>query len=151
MHKVRVGLAATVVALLLLPQIASAKNYCIGGFPNTAYILLGAGFKIPPKGSCRAWIGFNKQGHSASSGTACTASDGSDVNFSITTGTESGGFAEIDAINLSLPSQTGSVTGQEIEGDGVNTFSATGITGSVCGKFSVPSVRTSGQLLPGGE
>ncbi|MGC1343143.1 MAG: hypothetical protein WA854_12500, partial [Candidatus Binataceae bacterium] len=58
-------------------------------FPsNPNYILLGQGFTIPKKGTCKAWIGFVEEPEIVSSGTGCTSTDGTELTLSITSGTE---------------------------------------------------------------
>ena len=53
MRRIRKGLAGLAVALLLAPSIAQAKNFCISGFPNPTWLLVGNGFVVPGKGPVR--------------------------------------------------------------------------------------------------
>jgi hypothetical protein len=38
--------ATVLVALTLSPSIAAAKNFCVTGFPNANFIMVGKGFTI---------------------------------------------------------------------------------------------------------
>jgi hypothetical protein len=151
-------LVASATLLTLAPSAALAKNYCISGFPNKSYSLVGQGFTLPAKGKCKAWIGFNPEGGNwPTTGTGCTSSDGSNFSLTVTTGAESAGesagFAEIDAITLDLPAQTGQVVGQEIVNSTVTTFGpSNGIVGEVCSTNTIPAAATAQEgaaLLPG--
>ncbi|MGC1341360.1 MAG: hypothetical protein WA854_03495 [Candidatus Binataceae bacterium] len=148
MSRLKAVMAGIAAVLFLAPGLASAKNFCIGGFTNTSYILLGQGFTIPKKGTCKAWIGFVEEPETVSSGTGCTSTDGTELTLSITSGTETGAFVEVDAITLSLPSLTGSDEIQVSESSAVTSDLITGISGAVCGKATIPSVTTSSPPAP---
>ncbi len=101
-----VGLCA--VGLLLTSVASQAADYCVT-FPG--FVIVGKGFKVPPKGNCKPWNGFSAQsGHnSPSNGTGCTSSDGSQLNLMfITAFAEVGDSFEEDQMTISLPS--GAVT-----------------------------------------
>ena len=150
MHKLRAGIAGLVTVLILAQGVAlakGAKNYCISGFPNPAYIQVGQGFKIPAPGKCKAFNGFNAQSSNVPTvGIGCTSSDGTNLSFTLTTGARAGSppFVELDAISLSLPSQTGSVAGQEIFSNGVGTFTGSAIVGAACSTNTIPAVAEQG-------
>src|SRR5262249_61927548 len=73
---------------------------------------VGKSFKVPSPGKCEPFLGFftGFGNANASTGQACTAADGSHVDFGLTT-TYSGvpGFVEWDNIELSLPALTGTL------------------------------------------
>lgn len=143
MSKLRACIAGFVAALFLVPSLALAKNFCVSGFPNSSYILVGIGFKVPAKGACKAFNGFNAEtgGGVASSGIGCTSSDGTTLTLSVTSGSEEFGFAEIDTVSLSLPSLTGTVIGQAIFNSAVSTFGpSTGINGAACTTKVIPAL-----------
>ena len=142
MYKLRAGIAGFVTLLILTPGVVLAKNYCIGGFPNSAYILVGIGFTVPAKGKCKQWTGFNADGPLATAGVGCTSSDGSNLSLTLTTG--SSGFVEIDVVGLSLPSQTGGVASQVLESNAVTSYSASGISGGACSTKTIPAVTQGG-------
>jgi hypothetical protein len=95
--------------VLVLAAGAEAADFCfnlnLNGAPN---ILVGKAFRVPSKGSCRAFSGFF-QGPSRDllTGNACTDSAGSAVEFNLM-----GSAADIGAVGffnffLPLPSLTG--------------------------------------------
>jgi len=155
MNKLRAGIVGFVTLLLLTPGVVLAKNYCIGGFPNPNYILVGLGFTPPAKGKCKTWNGFNSQANMPTSGNGCTSSDGTNLSLTLTTGDEPGGFVEIDTISLAIPGQAGSAVGQILESSTVTTFGPdSGITGAACGKTPIPAVIVHGaasSARPGNE
>jgi hypothetical protein len=146
MRQIRTGLAGLAVVLLLVPSVAQAKNFCISGFPNPNWLLVGKGFVVPGKGVCKAWLGFNpaNTNNSPTNGIGCTSSDGTNLSLNVTTSDSEDGFVEIDSISLALPAKTGSVVGQDIGGNSVVSFSASsGITGAVCTTNTIPAVSGS--------
>jgi hypothetical protein len=140
-------MAGVATILLLAPGLASAKNFCISGFPNPSYIMLGQGFTVPKKGKCKVWIGFVEEPLIASTGTGCTSTDGTELMLSITSSTSTG-FSEVDGIALSLPSLSGSDDAQVTESSTITSALLTGISGAVCGNTAVPSVATSSPAAP---
>ncbi len=145
MYKLRAGIAGFVTLLFLTPGVVLAKNYCISGFPNTNYILVGQGFKIPAKGKCKAWTGFNAQGNFPTAGMGCTSSDGSNFSVTLTTGFVADSFVDIDAISLSLPAQTGEYLSQTLDGGTVTSSGpASGIVGGACSTNTIPAVTEGG-------
>ena len=147
MSRLRAVMAGVATILLLAPGLASAKNFCITGFPNSSYIMLGQGFTVPKKGKCKVWIGFVEEPLIASTGTGCTSTDGTELTLSIISSTSTG-FSEVDGIALSLPSLTGSDDVQVTESSSTLSDLLTGITGAVCGNTAVPSVATSLPAAP---
>jgi|SRR5208282_1369066 len=147
MDKLRAGIVGFVTLLMLTPGIVLAKNYCVGGFPNANYILVGLGFTVPAKGTCAAWTGFNKEGNFPTAGTGCTSSNGSNLSLTLTTGSKS--FVEIDVISLSLPSQIGEVSGQSFAMSLVDSFGPiSGISGGACSTKTIPAVTENEAVSP---
>jgi len=144
MYKLRAGIAGFVTLLILTPSVVLAKNYCISGFPNPSYILVGIGFTVPGKAKCKPWAGFNVEGNYPTSGMGCTSSDGSNLSLTLTSGNQVGGWVEIDVLSLSLPSQTGDEAGQVLQSSAVDSFSATGISGGACTTKTIPAVTEEG-------
>jgi hypothetical protein len=141
MRKPKAGIAALAALAALTPGAAFAKNYCLTGFPDSSYKLVGINFKVPGNGKCAQFIGFNPIGANwPTSGTACTSSDGTILSFTLTTSGVSAPFFEIDAVTLSLPDQTGKVAGQTITANAVSSFGPTsGISGAACTTSEIPS------------
>src|SRR5262249_57804900 len=102
--------ALTLLALTRSWHTAQARDLCITGAFSGQYV--GKSFKLPSPGKCEPFLGFftGILNASASTGQACTAADGSHVDFGLTT-TFSGvpGFVEWDNIELSLPALTGTL------------------------------------------
>src|ERR1700678_1918225 len=146
MRRIRKGLAGLAVALLLAPSIAQAKNFCISGFPNPTWLLVGNGFVVPGKGACKAWLGFNPSNgdNAPTNGIGCTSSDGTNLSLNVTTSDSVNGLVEIDSISLALPSKMGTATGQVLESNGVKSFSSVkDIVGAVCTTNTIPAVSGS--------
>lgn len=140
MRKAKTGIAALAAIAALAPGVASAKNYCLTGFPDSSYTLVGINFKVPGDGKCTQFIGFNPEtANWPTSGTACTSSDGKTLSFTLTTSGVSAPFFEIDAVTLSLPEQAGDVAGQTITANAVSSFTGSGVVGSACSTSSIPS------------
>lgn len=134
------GLAGLAV-LFVLPAASFAKNkdYCVTVGSTQ---LIGKGFSIPAKNSCKSWVGFafTFQGNSASSGSGCTAADGSTFNLTITTSeAEQAGAVFIDSVTLALPAQTGTDNETYVSGPTTTAFSA---TGAPCKGVTIPDVVT---------
>jgi hypothetical protein len=135
MGRLRTGLVGFAAILVFAPGVAGAKNYCIGGFANSTYILVGIGFTLPAKGTCKTWTGLTTQNdfNSPSAGTGCTSSDGTELSLTITTSVpQNAGHIEIDSITLSLPKQIGDTNSTNIKGGVVTSFFGSGITGGPC-------------------
>src|SRR5271157_3717556 len=135
MHKIKTAIIGFASLSVLTPGAAlaaSAKNYCLTGFPDASYKLVGLNFKVPGNGKCVQFVGFNPIGANwPTSGTACTSSDGTTLSFTLTTSGVSAPFFEIDAVTLSLPEQTGQVAGQTITANAVRSFGpSSGIVGA---------------------
>jgi hypothetical protein len=140
MHKLKAGIVTFATFLFLTPNAALAKNYCITGFPDSTYFLVGVNFKVPGNGKCTSFNGFNPEiANWPTTGTACTSSDGTNLAFTLTTSGVSASFAEIDSISLSLPDQTGTVAGQIITANSVNSFVGSSIAGGSCSNSDIPS------------
>jgi len=147
MYKLRAGVAGFVTLLILTPGVVLAKNYCISGFGNPSFVLVGQGFKVPAKGKCTPWTGFvaSSGGNVQTTGIGCTSSDGSNLSLTLTTGSEPGGWVEIDTISLSLPSQTGEDSGQYLASSSVSSYGPdTGIVGAACSTKTIPAVTEEG-------
>ena len=124
--------------LLSWPAAGLAKDYCLN---LSGTQLIGIGFTVPEKNSCKPWVGFGFtfSGNSPSSGTGCTSKDGSTLSLTITTSEpESGGPTFFDSTVLSLPAQTGT-DHENFVPDGVT--SEIPATGGPC-KVSIPAVVT---------
>ena len=110
MMKTGVRLAAlTLLALTLSWSTAQARDFCISGDFAGGYV--GKSFKVPSPGKCAPFLGFQAFAfNTALTGQACTAADGSHVDFGLTT-TFSGvpGGVEWDNIELLLPALTGTL------------------------------------------
>ncbi|HUO04709.1 MAG TPA: hypothetical protein VMU16_05880 [Candidatus Binataceae bacterium] len=142
MVKLKRSIAGMAALLFLAPGAAMAKNYCITGFPNADWDLVGIGFKVPAKGACKAWNGFNpaNNDNSPTTGVGCTSSDGTNLSLLITTSNEPDAFIESDQITLSLPSASGEYVGQLIISNVVVSFDPTsGIHGQVCTTKTIPA------------
>ena len=138
MYRTRLLLGLVGFAILfVLPGIGFAKDYCVNAGGS---IFLGQKFTIPPKGSCKSWVGFTFvfAGNSPSSGAGCTSSDGKTFNLTITTAEGSaGGAVFIDSMTLSLPAQTGTDNETVVSSGNINSFSA---TGAPCKRGPIPAV-----------
>jgi hypothetical protein len=137
MYRTRLLAALVGLGILLsLPAACLAKDYCLN---LSGTQLIGIGFTVPKKNSCKPWVGFGFvfSGNSPSSGTGCTSQDGSTLSLTITTSEpESGGSTFFDSAVLSLPSQTGT-DHENFVPDGV--ASELSATGGPC-KVSIPAV-----------
>ena len=79
-----VFIVAFVVAVSI-SDLATASDLCIA---NGGVTLVGKGFGVPLRGKCKPWLGYVvnfETGPNSSTGTACTASDGSHVAIDVTT------------------------------------------------------------------
>jgi hypothetical protein len=133
-------LTAFAAIIILAGSGVAQADYCLN-IESGVFIIIGRGFKIPAKGACKSWVGFSAQNshNEPSSGTGCTASDGSTLNFTIVTSfPESGGGFEQDSITLALPSQTGTDTFTFVDASGTSGLSVS-VAGSKCKGTAVPS------------
>ena len=113
------------------------------GFPGSQFV--GRGFTIPGKGQCKPFTGFFTAVKNApAAGTGCTSTDGS--NFSLTILSSwpgSGGVVFMDSISMSLPAQSGEVSGEDNETQNISTPPANilsiPVTGKACTKVVVPA------------
>ena len=124
--------------LLFQPAAGFAKDYCL---TNGSIQLIGIGFTVPKKNSCKSWVGFafTSRGNSPSTGTGCTAKDGSTLNLTITTSEpERAGDVYIDSVTLALPAQTGTSYETRVSTGLSSPYSETGGPCSV----SIPDVVT---------
>ena len=137
MYRTRLLAALVGLGILLsLPAACLAKDYCLN---LSGTQLIGIGFTVPKKNSCKPWVGFGFvfSGNSPSSGTGCTSQDGSTLSLTITTSEpEFGGATFFDSAVLSLPAQTGTDV-ENFVPDGVATEQPA--TGGPC-KVSIPAV-----------
>jgi hypothetical protein len=144
--KIAVGALALSV---ILPGLAAAKDFCITVNDST-YVLIGKNFVAPMKGKCKPWTGLVTQLgiDSPSAGTACVASDGSDLNLTITT--IEAGAVFFDSVTLALPSKTGTDIFTELSGGGGNSYAAVGVQ---CNPVAIPTVSADAEsaLTAGSE
>jgi len=127
-------------AIIIAGSGVAQADYCLN-IESGVFIIIGKGFKIPAKGQCKSWVGFSAQNShdQPSSGTGCTASDGSTLNFTLVTSfPESGGNFEQDSITLTLPSQTGTDSFTYVEPSGTSGTSVS-VAGSKCQGTAIPS------------
>jgi hypothetical protein len=131
------GIVGIAAMLTLAPPIAGAKDYCFNVGPT--YELIGQRFTIPKKGQCTRWNGFTsvRAVNSPAMGTACTASNGSKLSLTITTGV--GAFILIDSITLSLPSLNGIDYNVLLGGPAAPEVST--VAAAVCPKNTTPAIR----------
>src|SRR5579871_4063296 len=141
MSYLRRGLASILMLAVLSPSVALAKNFCVTGFPNSNFVLVGLGFAVPSKGSCKAWLGFNPilGRNNPVSGVGCTSSDGSNLSLNLTTAES--GLVEINNISITLSTHTGTFGGQIMTNNGVSTVSGSGLTGAVCTTKTIPAAE----------
>ena len=102
------SLTFVLLALVLSWSTAQAGDFCITETSAPSNVFIGKSFRIPPKGKCKAWIGFTPNIFTfPNTGSACTASDGSHVTFNIAA-TVLDGAADGEAafFDVSLPSLT---------------------------------------------
>jgi hypothetical protein len=121
--------ALTLLALTLSWSTAQAGDFCMTG---STFQIVGKSFKVPPHGKCKPFFGFfPSTGGSATTGQACTATNGSHVVFDLTTTVSGLVFAEWDNIDLSLPTLTGPITSTS---DFLGTLSSSSgvVTGAPC-------------------
>lgn len=99
-----------------MPGVLHAADYCL---TDMNYVLVGRGFKVPASGKCSAFIGFlsNPGAHNApTTGTACTSTDGTTLNFTLSTSfPENGVVWNVDSLTFKS-----SVTGTDEFFDLVN-------------------------------
>jgi hypothetical protein len=136
------GFLALVVLIALAP--AAHADYCLTNQDTPTYVLVGKGFVVPAKGACKAFNGFTPSlgQNSPTIGTGCKSSDGSHLNFTLTTSfPENNGFIEIDSITLTLPSQSGTSSATFISG-GVPGAGSFPVVGSACKSIAIPAVSS---------
>ncbi|HZP45536.1 MAG TPA: hypothetical protein VFB15_07790 [Candidatus Binataceae bacterium] len=136
-------IGASALALLLVAAPASAKSYCITGWPNPAWDDIGVGFTVPAKGKCKSFTGFNPANaiNMPLSGVGCTSSDGTNLSLTLTVSAP-GSFVEIDDVSLSLPSGTGSGGCEILESS--SETSCTPLTTLVGAKCKPPTISAVG-------
>ena len=147
------GLSGVAVLGLAMGS-AYALDYCLS-FPKTpSFVIVGKAFSIPAKGTCKAWVGYSPQSgeNSPATGTACTSTDGSHMNMTITVSfPESGGsFFELESISLALPSQTGEGLFTDVFGTSVSSGAAT-TNGAKCTHNTIPAARLGETSGPHGQ
>ena len=97
-------LAAATLLIGTLPMAALAKDYCFLWTVNGAQrLVVGKGFKLPGKGKCKPFIGYEAStaaGRLVWSGAACTSDDATLVHINLTGGPSSsddrGRFLQIE-------------------------------------------------------
>jgi hypothetical protein len=96
--------------VLVLAAAAEAADFCVS-LNSGANILVGKAFRVPSKGSCKAFSGFIQTYlRDLFNGNACTASNGSEIEFNLV-----GSARGIETLNVTLPLP--SLTG----GSGIDT------------------------------
>jgi hypothetical protein len=125
------GFLVLVAVFALTP--AARADYCLTNQTTPTYVLVGRGFVVPAKGACKPFNGFTGYlgQNSPTIGTGCKSSDGTRLNFTLTTSQpENNGFVEIDSITLVLPAQTGISNATYISGGvpGAGSFIVAGGT-----------------------
>jgi len=125
------GFLALVGLFALTP--AARADYCLTDLTTPTHILVGRAFVVPAKGACKPFNGFTPAlgQNSPTIGTGCKSSDGSHLNFTLTTSQpENNGFVEIDSISLTLPAQSGTSFATYISGGipGAGSFMVMGAT-----------------------
>lgn len=140
MKSLLLAIGACLAGLLLASAALNAADYCVN-FPG--FVIVGKGFKVPAKGTCKPWVGFSAQQNenSPSNGTGCTSSDGTHLNLMFTTASpeESNSFEE-DQMTISLPS--GAVTDYYtffMDGTGSSGGPVSG-TAKKCSRNPIPAV-----------
>jgi hypothetical protein len=89
--------------VLVLAAVAEAADFCVDlNLNGAANILVGKAFRVPSKGSCKAFSGFIQDtSRDLLTGNACTDSAGSQVEFNLMG--SPAGLGAVHAINLFLP------------------------------------------------
>jgi hypothetical protein len=85
---------------------ATASDFCITNIET----LVGKGFRLPPRGKCKPWLGYTVNGEggpNSATGTACTAADGSHATIDVTTMYPASGDTIFATIMLPLPLGSG--------------------------------------------
>ena len=104
------SLAAAMGLVAGLAGSADAADFCIRHYRpghQAFFDMVGKGFRLPSKARCKPFVGFASSAQAADrfdvTGSACTASDGSAVNFVLTEMARGGGSVSFVAIALPLP------------------------------------------------
>lgn len=141
MSYLRRAMVGVLAVVALSPSVVWAKNFCVAGFPNGNFVLVGEGFTAPGKGSCKAWLGFNPilGRNNPVSGVGCTSSDGSNLSLNLTIAESS--LVEIMNISITLSSHTGTFGGQIMTNNGVTSVSGSGLTGAACNTKTIPAAE----------
>ena len=141
LSKSAIAILGASVFTLMLPGLSVAKDLCLTiGAGSPPYVLIGKGFTLPSKGKCKPWTGLTVQSNtnSPSAGTACTSSDASHMNFTITTSFPSTGDFFLDSISVALPGLTGTDFNARLgTGDTIGSFTA---VGAFCAPVPIPAV-----------
>jgi hypothetical protein len=106
----KTGVRVAALMLALSWSAAQAGDFCITA---STFQIVGKSFKVPPPGKCKPFFGFfSTLSGTYTTGQACTASNGSHVNFVLTTTVVTElGFAEWDNVDLALPGGAGMLVG----------------------------------------
>jgi hypothetical protein len=134
------GFLMLVAVFALTP--AARADYCLTDQTTPTHILVGRGFVVPAKGACKPFNGFTPAlgQNSPTIGTGCKSSDGSRLNFTLTTSQpENNGFVEIDSISLVLPAQTGTSFATFIS-NGIPGPGSFLVVGGTCKPIAIPAV-----------
>ena len=149
MSYLRRGIVGVLAVLALSPGVVWAKNFCVTGFPNSSFVLVGKGFTAPGKGACKAWLGFNPilNHNNPVSGVGCTSSDGTNLSLNLTIAEAS--LVEIMNISITLSSHTATFGGQIIQNGAVTSVSGSGLTAAACTTNTIPAVEDTGAVEAG--
>ncbi len=98
----RISSLVLAAVLLIAPEIATAKDFCLE-VGNQSEIVF-KNFSAPGKGTCKFIVELNATIPGIATGGACTTSDGSELQYSVTDGI----FDAIEIIQGSTPLTPGS-------------------------------------------
>jgi hypothetical protein len=145
MIRVLRGFAGITAILLLAAGVLHAADFCLDDQVITSYVVVGRGFKPPKKDTCKVFIGFVLEGNDPTTGTACTSSDGTTLNFTLTTSFPELSSSEVfmDTITLAMPSLSGTDQFTDFVGGVVRTGSV-GFVGKSCTGKTIPAAATEG-------
>jgi hypothetical protein len=121
---------------------AAHADYCLTDLSTPTHILVGRGFVVPVKGACKPFNGFTPVlgQNSPIVGTGCKSSDGSHLNFTLTTTEpENSGFVEIDSISLVATTQMGTSFATFIS-NGIPGPGSFSVSGGACKPPAIPAV-----------
>jgi len=136
-------LMTVLLTLVLFPAVSQAKDYCISFTAVPGIMLVGSGFSVPKKGTCKSWLGFDAGSlvtvNVPSSGVGCTSSDGSHLSLTLTlSNPEEGGIFGVDSITMTLPAQTGTDFETSVSAGDVAGPASNPVAGAECKNVGIP-------------